>query len=57
MERGGVPGRGCGAAGGLCGGAGAAESLLGPLTATAMWGLVSMAPMGHFAQTWEQPVM
>ena len=35
MERGGAPGRGCGAAGGLCGGAGAAESLLGPSTATA----------------------
>lgn len=57
MERGGAPGRGCGAAGGLCGGAGAAESLLGPSTATATRGLVSVAPMGHFSQTWEQPAV
>ena len=56
-ERGGAPGRGCGAAEGLCGGAGAAESLLGPLTATATRGLVSMAPMGYFSQTWEQLII
>lgn len=57
MERGGAPGRGCGAAGGSCGGAGAAESLLGPSTATATRGLVSMVPMGHFSQTWEQLII